>query len=163
MIKQRTNVFTKLLFALLFSGAIAFWSFQASAEEWTEAQKEVLEVVDAAWKAHLRGDAEALVDKTADGFLDWWPGDPNPFGKQYFIQKYNLWYAGNKPVTYKLKPVAVNIIGDVASVFYHYKWNGDKSPETISGRQTTVFIKQDNKWKMLSNMGVQCNKPPFCY
>ena len=164
MKKKVTGRLTRILGPLLISGAIALWGFQASAEEeWTAEQKEVLKLMKLSWEAIRNGDAEAMLPHTAEGFLDWWPGDPKPFGEKYFVQKYNLWFRGNKPFTYELKPVAVNIIDNTANVFYHYKWTGEKSPETISGRQFSVFVKQDGKWKFMGTMGCQCNRRPFCY
>ena len=81
----------------------------------------------------------------------------------------NIWRAnisvdsgGNKPVTYELKPVAINIIGNVANVFLFIKWNGDKMPVTISGRQYSTWIKEDNKWKYMGGMGCSCDRSPYC-
>ncbi len=164
MKKKGMKRFTSILTTLLIGGAIVLWSFQASAdEEWTVEQKEVLKLVKLSWEAIRQGDAKAMLPHTAEGFLDWWPGDPKPFGEKYFHQKYRLWFRGNKPFTYELKPVAVNIIGNVANVFYHYEWTGEKSPETIKGRQYSTFIKIKNEWKFMGSMGCQCNRPPFCY
>ena len=76
------------------------------------------------------------------------PQQPLGFiGEKYFVAKYKRWFAGNKPFTCELKPVVDNIIDNTANVFYHYKWTGEKSPETISGRQFSVFVKQDGKIK----------------
>ncbi len=125
MKKHRTKLFAKTLFSLLFSGVIVFCGFQVSAEEWNEEQKEVWKSVEAGWKLFVKGDIDAIAAIAVEGYLEWWPNDPNPFGKNYMKGKYKRWFDGNKPVSYELKPVALNIIGDVANVFYFYKWNGD--------------------------------------
>lgn len=123
---------------------------------------EVLKLVEAAWDSMVKDDIDALLADTAEGFLDWWPGDPSPFGRETAKAKYSRWFDGNKPVNYELKPVAINIIGDVANIYYHYKWNGDKMPATISGRQYSTWIKQDDKWKFIGSMGCSCNRRPYC-
>jgi ketosteroid isomerase-like protein len=162
MKKQGTNLCAKVFISLLFSGVIIFLGFQVSAETWTAEQKEVWESVEAGWELIVKGDIESLAEIAAEGFLEWWPNDPSPFGKEYMKGKYKRWFDGNKPVSYELKPVAINIIGDVANVFYFYKWNGDKMPATISGRQYSTWIKQDNKWKFMGSMGCSCDKSPYC-
>jgi ketosteroid isomerase-like protein len=162
MKKQGRNLFAKALFSLLFSGVIVFWGFQVSAEDWNEAQKEVWKSVEAGWDLFVKGDIDAIAAIAAEGYLEWWPNDPSPFGNDYMKAKYKRWFDGNKPVSYELKPVALNIIGDVANVFYFYKWNGDKMPATISGRQYSTWIKQDNKWKFMGSMGCSCDRRPYC-
>ena len=162
MKKKRTNLFAKVFTSLFFSGVFLFWVVQVSAEEWNTEQKEVWKSVEAGWELFVKGDIEAIAAIAAEGYLEWWPNDPNPFGKNYMKGKYKRWFDGNKPVSYELKPVALNIIGDVANVFYFYKWNGDKMPAAISGRQYSTWIKQDNKWKFMGSMGCSCDRQPYC-
>ena len=47
MKKQGKNCFVKVFLPLLFGGVILFLGFQASAEEWNDAQKEVWKSVEA--------------------------------------------------------------------------------------------------------------------
>ena len=162
MKKKGTNLFAKVFTSLFFSGVFLFWVVQVSAEEWNIEQKEVWKSVEAGWELFVKGDIEAIAAIAAEGYLEWWPNDPNPFGKNYMKGKYKRWFDGNKPVSYELKPVALNIIGDVANVFYFYKWNGDKMPAAISGRQYSTWIKQDNKWKFMGSMGCSCDRQPYC-
>jgi ketosteroid isomerase-like protein len=162
MKKKGTNLFAKVFTSLFFSGVFLFWVVQVSAEEWNIEQKEVWKSVEAGWELFVKGDIDAIAAIAAEGYLEWWPNDPSPFGNDYMNAKYKRWFDGNKPVSYELKPVALNIIGDVANVFYFYKWNGDKMPATISGRQYSTWIKQDNKWKFMGSMGCSCDRRPYC-
>jgi len=162
MKKKGTNLFAKVFTSLFFSGVFLFWVVQVSAEEWNIEQKEVWKSVEAGWELFVKGDIDAIAAIAAEGYLEWWPNDPSPFGNDYMKAKYKRWFDGNKPVSYELKPVALNIIGDVANVFYFYKWNGDKMPATISGRQYSTWIKQDNKWKFMGSMGCSCDRQPYC-
>ena len=162
MNKKETKGISKLWFALLAIGIVAFGSSAVSAEEWSREQQEVWNLVKSGWDLIVKGDAEAFDATSAEGFLEWWPNDPKAFGKEYVKAKYERWFGGNKPLSYKLKPVAISIIGDVANVFYFYNWNGDKMPATISGRMYSTWIKQDGNWKFMGSMGCLCDRRPYC-
>ena len=162
MRKQETNFLANVLTYFLFSGVILFWAFQVSAEEWNDAQKEFWNSVESAWELFVKADMDAIAALAAEGYLEWWPNDPNPFGDKYMKGKYKRWFDGNKPVSFELKPVAINIIGNVANIFYFYKRNGDKMPATIRGRQYSTWIKRDNKWKYMGSMGCSCDRSPYC-
>ncbi len=153
-----------VLLSLFLTGAIALWGIQVSAEEWTDAQKEVLKSVEAGWESILKDDIETLGARSAEGFLTWWPARANPFGKDSINIRYLSWFTWNKPVSYELNPIAISIIGDTSLVFYYYKWKGDKQPDTeVSGRLFQTYIKQDGKWKYAGGMGCSCDTTPFCF
>ena len=88
MKKQEKNLFAKVSFSLLFSVVIVFSGIQVSAEDWNDAQKEVLKSVEAGWELAVKGDVEAIAALSAEGFMEWWPNDPKPFGKKYMAGKY---------------------------------------------------------------------------
>ena len=163
MKKQGTNLVAKVSISLLLCGIIVFWGFQVSAEEWTDAQKEVWKSIEGGWELMLKGDLEALEAGSAEESFIWWPPHPKPFGKGSMKIRYNAWFSWNKPVSYELKPVAIGIIGDVSTVFYHYKWTGDKKPDIVRGRIFATYIKQDAKWKFVGSMGCSCDKTPYCF
>jgi ketosteroid isomerase-like protein len=156
----RSTVYTSLFIC----GLIIFWGFQVSAIEWTDAQKKVWKTVEASWEFISKGDVEALVADAGESSFMWWPDHPDPFGGGSAMKaQYNSWFGWNKPVSYEISPVAVNIVGDVSTVFYYYKYKGDKLPDTISGRILSTWIKQDGKWKFVGSMSCYCDKTPFCY
>ena len=156
---NRTAVFVSLLFC----GIVVFWGIRVSAEEWTDAQKEVWKSVEAGWELILKGDIDTLEANSTEGVLIWWPPHPKPFGKGSMKIRYNAWFNYNKPVSYELKPVAIEIIGGVSTVFYHYKWTGDKMPDIVSGRIFATFIKQDAKWEFVGSMSCSCDTTPYCF
>ena len=155
---------TAVFISLLLCGITVFWGVQASAEEWTEAQKEVWKAVKAGWETILKADLEALGAGFDEGVLIWWPSQPEPFGKDTMKIRYNSWFGWNKPVSYEIEPIAIGIIGDVSTVFYFYKWTGDKQPDTVvRGRQFETYIKQNGKWKFAGAMGCSCDTTPLCF
>ena len=90
MKKKGKNLFAKISFSLLFSVVIVFSGIQVSAEDWNDAQKEVLKSVVAGWELAVKGDVEAIAALAAEGFMEWWPNDPSPFGNNYMKGKY-IW------------------------------------------------------------------------
>ena len=158
---QGTSLVARVSVSLLIGGLVVFWGFQVSGEEWTEAQKEVWEIVETAWEYFRQGDVEAVsaLDKT-EGSLQWWPSRAIPLGENAIKLSYEDWLAFDKPVSYELKPLNIHIFGDVANVFYLYKWEGKVLPK--SGRNMATYVKQDNKWKLMGVMGCSCEKLPVC-
>ena len=75
-------------------------------------------------------------------------------------QSYQSWFNYDKPISYELKPLNINIVDNVAIAFYLSKWKGN----ILSGksRSVVIYIKQDNKWKFMGAMGCDCEKLPVC-
>lgn len=73
------------------------------------------------------------------------------------------WLSGlSKPVSYELKPLSIHIIGDVANVFYVYKWHKEVVPGFHHGRAMDTYLMQDNMWMLIGGMDALCTKlPPF--
>lgn len=161
---QKWIFMAKVFIALFFCGIIVFWGFQAFAEEWwTEAQKEVWKTVEARWELIIKGDAKALTANPHEGALSWWPQQLNPVGKEYLEGAYKGWFGLNQPVSYELNPLAINIVRNIATVFFYSKWEGKAPPEPYSGRNFQVYIKQDGKWRMLGSMSSPCEGSTVCY
>ena len=158
---QGTSLLSRVSVSLLICGLIVFWGFQAIGEEWTAEQKEVWKIVETTWEYFKQGDVEAILalDNT-EGSLTWWPSRAIPFGGNFIRLWYEDWFDLDKPVSYELEPLNIHIVGDVANVFYLYKWEGTVFPK--SGRQMITYIKQDNKWKLMGVMGCSCEKLPVC-
>ena len=143
---------TAVIISLILCGSILFWGFQVSAGEWTNAQKEVWKAIENAWEGFKHG----KLDKTlyVEGSLEWWSDQVEPYGGDKLKGNYERWFAYDKPVSYELKPLQILIYGNVANVFYEWKWKGKKIGD--AGRQMETFVKQDNKWKSLGVMGCSC-------
>jgi len=160
---MRQNVFRshRELTAPVFLLIIIFWVIQASAEEWSETQMEVWKTVEITWEHIKQGEVEKLMrlERTVEN-LEWWGGQAVPLDEKTIEQLYMSWLAYNQPRSYELRPIKIQIIGNVANVFYQWKWEGDAISE--NGRQMSTYIKQENTWKFMGSMGCACDKPPFC-
>lgn len=161
--KAKKRIFMSTLFSsLLICGFIVFWSFQASAIELNEAQREVWKTVEASWDFFIKGDFDALDALALERSLKWWTRLQHPFRKEFSHGNYSFWLSFYKPVSYELKPVAINIVEDVATVFYYYKWKGEKKPDMFSNRVFSTWIKQNGNWKFFGSMTSSCDMIPDC-
>ena len=136
--------------------------FQALAEEWTAEQKEVWGMVQADWEAYKNGDVKALMDNFHDKMLALDGDNPSTLNKGQ-IESQNKWLIDNYVPTFiKLKPIAINLVNDVANVFYVFKWESKNKEYSYSGRRMTTMIKENNKWLSIGSLSASCEKPAPC-
>ncbi len=83
-----------------------------------------------------------------------------PLGKKIMKHHYKDWFDYDKPVAYELEPLVIQIFGNVANVFYSYKWNGKVLSDRARGLDT--WIKKDNKWLKISYFTASCDELPLC-
>lgn len=140
---------------------LVLWGFHAFGEEWSDAQKEVWEIVEASWEYITQGDVEKLMalERTEES-LEWWSGQAVPLWVKSIEQLYMSWLAYDQPNVYELTPLRVQIVDPVANVFFQWRWEGETASE--SGRQLSTYLKQDGKWKFMGGMGCRCDELPYC-
>ena len=154
ILKTRITI-ASLLFVILVS-----WDFQAIGEEWTAEQEEVWKAIEADTELFKKGDLERIMGSRVDDAIIWWSDRPIPFDKELVLFNYRWWFNYDLPVNWELKPLAVKVYGDLAIVAYRYKFSGKIL--SGSGRIMENWIKQDNKWLLMSSFEVSCNKLPHC-
>lgn len=59
-----------------------------------------------------------------------------------------------------LKPLNINIFGNVANVYYLYKYDGEKLKD--QGRVMETWVKEGNKWLAIGSLSASCDKNPPC-
>jgi ketosteroid isomerase-like protein len=149
-----------ILVSIILFGIIFLWNFQAFGQDWTVEQKEVWEVVVADYEKLKQGDIEGLLASRHDDIVIWWGNKPVPYDKKLIRTNYRGWFAYDIPTKWELEPFAIKIIGNVASVFFTYKYSGN----ILSGhaRNLETWIKQDGKWLMINSFSATCDKLPPC-
>jgi len=157
---QGANLVTRIAIFLLLCGVIVFWGFRVSAEEWTEAQMEVWNSVKAPWEYFKQGDLEGFMSIYHDDAVEWWREKVIPLGKAEMKFNFKRWLDYDKPVSYELEPLSIQIFGNVANVFYQAKWKGNRLSNYSRHLQT--WLKQDNLWKFISGIEASCDKPLKC-
>ena len=157
---QGTNLVTRIAIFLLIYGIIVFWGFRVSGEEWTEAQIEVWNSLQTHWEYCKQGDLEGFLSLYHDDAIEWWQEKVIPLGKAEMKFNYKHWLVYDKPVSYELEALSIQIFGNVANVFYKAKWKGNRL--SSHSRHLETWLKQDNKWKFVSGIEASCEKPPKC-
>ena len=66
------------------------------------------------------------------------------------------------PTFVKLKPLVINIVENVANVFYLSNWESLNKEISSSSRVLITMIKQDNKWVWIGSLGSSCKRLPPC-
>jgi hypothetical protein len=89
-----------------------------------------------------QGDVEGLLASRHDDVLIWWGDKPIPFDKKLLDFNYGGWFKYDIPATWEIEPLAIKVIGNVASVCFTYKYSGKIL--SGSGREIETWIKQDN-------------------
>ena len=152
---QIRKVMRMVFFFLFLCGLIAFSSSQINAKDWTEAQKEVWKTVEAFWEGIKQADEKAIIAIHHDDCVIWWATRRLPTDKYNIRLAYRKLISSPdeyKLVSYELDPQSIHIFGDVANVYYMYKWGTKKEPKYSSGRSMQTYKKQDNKWLLIGQM-----------
>ena len=162
--KTQKRIYRTTAFISLFLfGVIIFWSLKVSGEELTVQQKEVWKSVEAYWEYCKQGDVNALMAGFHDDYVEWWADKILPLSKEQMETHFRKWLSGSfKPIAYELEPLSINIYGDVANVFFLYKWYKGVVRTSRHGRGMQTYLKQDNKWMLIGSMEASCIKLPAC-
>ena len=151
-----------ILVSIILFGIIFLWNFRAFGQDWTTEQKEVWVSVQGFWDTIKKGDVEATLAGQHDKMLDWFSTNPDPLKKEILRSAYNNLVNRLKPTFVKLKPLAIHIYGNVANVFYIYKWESANKEISDRGRALITLIKQDNKWLAIGSLRASCDTLPPC-
>ena len=150
----------RALFTIIICSMIVLCGVSAFGQEWTAEQKEVLKTLEADINLLKKGDHEGLSALRHEDAIIWWSDQDRPFDKNTVMTEYKNWFDYDKPTKYEFKPLVVQIFGNVANVFYTYKFSGASTSD--SGRSMETFIKQDGKWLKISSFEASCTKLPPC-
>ena len=151
---------TLFLVMALFVVSLLGNAIQAYGMEMTAEQKELWRLVEAVWEGCKKGDLDLVAGRFNDESQEWWGMKMSPLEKGTIKLNYQQWLDYDKPVSYLLEPLAIHILGDVANVFYLYKWKGNKISQR--GRMMETWRKLNNKWTFMGSMSAYCDTLPAC-
>lgn len=131
------------------------------AQEWSAAQKEVWKNVEAYWALDAAGNLDGFMSYFHENYMGWEFDQPLPSGKATARKFIEHSYKMNTTVLYDIKPVAINIFGNVAIADYYYttvsKDTAGKERER-SGRWADILMKQGDKWVLIGDHGGRTSK-----
>ena len=90
--------------------------------------------------------------------LVWFSENPDPLKKDLIRLEYKNWIGRFTPTFVKLKPLAINIIENVANVFSLFKWESANKEISDRGRILITLVKQDNKRLATGSLASSWNK-----
>ena len=151
---------TTILF--LASIFIMISSYQALGEEWTTEQKEVWNSVEKYWDSIKKGDVESALAGQHKNILVLESDNPSTFKKDQIRSWCNYWVNQLVPTFIKLKPMDINIIENVATVFYLFKWESENREISSRGWALSTLIKTDNKWLEVGSLYSSGDQPAPC-
>jgi len=127
----------------------------ASAEDWTEEQKEVLAFEEACITTNNVAD---FMDCFHDDYVGWSEGSTVPLSKSDRQKPVANFFENNDREILLFKPVSVIVKGNMAVISYIVRDKStNKSTDEVTysrGRWTDVCLKEDGKWTWISDHGV---------
>lgn len=134
----------------------------ASAQEWTNEQKEVWSGVEKYWSVAATGDAQAFLAYFDESYNGWDYQSKAPQSKSNTAKWIEYGFKYHKSQIYTLTPLAIWVKGDFAYVHYYYN-EVDKNTETgktenNSGNWTDILMKKDGKWVLIGDHGGRTSK-----
>ena len=131
------------------------------AQDWSAAQKEVWKNVEAYWALDAAGNLDGFMSYFHDNYMGWDINEPLPMDKAAVRKFIDYEYKTTKTLVYDIKPVAINVVGNVAIVDYYYTEivkDAEGKEKSRSGRWADVVMKQGDKWVLIGDHGGRTSK-----
>ena len=158
---QATNLVGKILVSLLLSGIAAFWSLQAFGAEFSEAQKKIWNLEIKYWESIKNADVETIKNLLHDNIVSMHSRRSDPDNKHQQILHFRQWLSKDKPKSYEIEPLAIQLFNNVAIACFYYKFAGKDFSD--SGRVTHTWMKQNDTWYLIGLMEASYESLPMHY
>ena len=126
------------------------------AQEWSAAQKEVWKNVEASWALYDQGNLEGFMAYFHPDFRGWIYHAKLPNDKATVRKFVEHGMKTSKTLVTDIQPVAIQIHGNVALVYYYYaviEEDAEGKEEVSSGRWLEILKKQGDKWVLIGDHG----------
>lgn len=117
--------------------------------------EDIWKVVRNQWKT-FTSDVEQALLLIHDSYLGWFLSDSTPDDKAMLGQWIADSIANRKTELVRISPVGSQVIGEVATVHYHYLWiyflaDGNRIKEI--GQYTETYLKVTGTWQLINDHG----------
>ena len=153
-----SSVRKALLIVIVFAATASTSIF---AQEWNATQKEVWKNVETYWALYAQGNLEGFMGYVHPDYLGWSNNAALPGNKSTNQKWVDHDMKTTKTLVYDVKPVGIQIYGNVAFVHYYYSQivkDADGKENGSSGRWTDILMKQGDMWVMIGDHGGQTSK-----
>jgi len=142
-------------------GRFAIWcsvivAAPALAQQWSPAQTEVWKNVEAYSARTEARDLEGFLAYVHESYVGWDISEPMTSSKARLRKFLDYNFNRYKTELLDLQPVAINVIDDVAIVYYHFTVVGkdaDGKQFDETGRWADILKKQGDKWVLIGDHG----------
>ena len=148
---------TLILAILLLNSCASIGSHQAIHESYPKAQAELRKVIESIGQDAMAADIDALqaAHLDSDKFTKF---GPRSFQRQNIEQTNKseaAFFSSIKNLKYEAKDLKIDVFGDIgiATYYPHVSFVKDGQTMTGSGRQTLVFLKTKDGWKLVHEHG----------
>ncbi len=155
---MKKSILRYVLSALIMQ--ITFNFAPLAAQEWSPEQKEVWKFVKDFWQKGTDKDLEGWYALIADDYRGWSVGDLAPSTKKDARPQISRFIDTRTVVLLHLFPLAIDIHGDIAIVFYTYEQTLEKTDGTEinqKGKWMDVYRKRQGQWQLLADSGGNAN------
>jgi ketosteroid isomerase-like protein len=151
--------FTRILVVL--GAVVLLAATNLRAQEWSAAQKEVWKNVEAYWALDAAGNLDGFMSYFHESYMGWDMNEPLPVDKATVRKFIDYEYKTQKTVIYNIKPVGINVLGNLAIADYYYTRivkDMDGKEKGRSGRWADVLMKQGDRWVLVGDHGGRTSK-----
>jgi ketosteroid isomerase-like protein len=130
--------------------------FLARGQQWSPAQQEAWQTVEAYWQCFAEGDAECFLTYLHDDFSGWTNTNALPRDKEDMSLYLPLGFETSQTLLHDVDPVAINVHDNVAIVHYYYSRtfvDSSGARKSDTGRWTDILKKQGDRWVMIADHG----------
>lgn len=152
-----TRPLSGLFFFLFFFLSVSY----VSAQQWSDAQKEVWSAVDAYWAVSMSDRPMDFLSTFDESYFGWSYDNEAPGTKADTKKSLGYWTSKGKVMYYTITPARVWVNGDFAYVHYYYTQvteSTDGKPKTEKGRWTDILMKKSGKWMLVGDHGGEFKK-----
>lgn len=128
----------------------------ALSQEWSPTQKEVWKNVETYLALNAAGDLEGFLSYVHQDYIGWDIREPMASDKSRLRKFLDYSHKNYKIELEDSQPVSINIIDDVAIVYYHFTGvakDADGKRSEYSGRWSDVLKKQGDRWVLIGDHG----------
>ena len=165
--------FTRIIASIVLLLSLGFASARnAAAQQFNSAQREVWERVESRWRAWQTGDLEKMLSLYHPRFHAWNRATGRLDGHDSMRARWMAALQTETIVDVKLEPIALELYGDFATVFYVSRETvktipsasavapgsaASGEPTVVTIRWTDYLIRDGGRWLFVSYGGVPCS------
>jgi len=135
--------------------AVFIFSASVSAQQWSDAQKDVWAGVEKYWQVNQDNPLDFL-NYFDESYLGWSYDNEAPSTKSDVTKSFGYWTKKGKEQYHILTPAKIWVDGNFAYAHYYYTQvteGADGKPNVEKGRWTDILMKKGGKWMLIGDHG----------